>query len=168
MSDAAANLLAALEARGLKLAIAESLTGGALAAELVSVAGASRVLLGSIVAYHSDLKSSLIGVSRTLIENEGVINAEVAVQMAQSVRERMAEGCGIPVESVVGISTTGVAGPDSQDAQPPGTVFVGLAVSHNGLDDLRVFALELAGDRQAIRSQTVSAAVEALAEYLSE
>jgi nicotinamide-nucleotide amidase len=168
MSDAAANLLAALEARGLKLAIAESLTGGALAAELVSVAGASRVLLGSIVAYHSDLKSSLIGVSRTLIENEGVINAEVAVQMAQSVRERMAEGCGITVESVVGLSTTGVAGPDSQDGQPPGTVFVGLAVSHNGLDDLRVFALVLAGDRQAIRSQTVSAAVEALAEYLSE
>lgn len=168
MPDVAAKVLAELETCGLKLAIAESLTGGLLTSEFVAVSGASKVLLGSVVAYNSQLKSSLIGVSRTLIENEGVINPEVAIQMAQGIRERMSEATGIPIEKVLGLSTTGVAGPDSQDNQPPGTVFVGLAASHGGIEDLRVISLMLEGDRLAIRNQTVSAAVDAIAEFLAE
>ena len=74
----AASILKRLESRGFKLAIAESLTGGLLSAEFVSVPGASNVLLGSIVAYQTSLKHELLGVSRTLLENQGPVDPEVA------------------------------------------------------------------------------------------
>ncbi|MFM5968578.1 MAG: CinA family protein [Micrococcales bacterium] len=167
MPAAAADVLAELESRGLRLALAESLTGGLLASEFIAVPGASNVVLGSIVAYNSSLKSSLVGVSRTLIENEGVINPEVAVQMAQGIRQKLASACDLPLESVVGLSTTGVAGPDSQDGRAPGMVFIGLAASIRGIEDLRVVALELSGTRDQIRSRVVAESVRALAELLA-
>ena len=86
----AASILKELEARGFKLAIAESLTGGLLSAEFVSVPGASNVLLGSIVAYQTSLKHELLGVSRTLLENQGAVDPEVAAQMAAGIRTKLA------------------------------------------------------------------------------
>ncbi|MDE2591363.1 MAG: CinA family protein [Actinomycetales bacterium] len=168
MPDVAADVLAELEARGLKLALAESLTGGLLADAFISVPGASKVVLGSIVAYHSLLKSSLVGVSRTLIENEGAVNAEVAAQLAQGIRVRLADGCGLDGERVLGISATGVAGPDSQDGQMPGVVFIGLAGTKNAVDDIRVVAVNLEGSRDEIRRAAVSEAIRALAEFLAD
>jgi nicotinamide-nucleotide amidase len=156
-----------MRAGGKKLAIAESLTGGLLAAELIAVPGASDVVLGSVTAYQTPLKSSLLGVSRSLLEANGPIDPEVAAQMAQGVREKLAAGCEIDESLVIGISTTGVAGPDPQDAHAPGEVYLGIAGALAGATKMRVIALELAGDRDSIRRQTVAAALEALAEFLA-
>ena len=161
--SSAASLLDALEQQGLSLAIAESLTGGLLSSTFVEVPGASRVLLGSIVAYHSDLKNQLLGVSRALIQEQGAVDPEVVAQMAAGVRTKLANATGKDVEQVVGLATTGVAGPDPQDGKPVGTVFVGIS-GHFG--DY-VYPFEFAGDRQTIRAAAVVAAIDSLGEHFN-
>lgn len=164
MNDLTAQLLATLESKGLKLAVAESLTGGLLAAEFTSVAGASNVFLGGIVAYQSALKHELLGVSASLLDQRGAVDAEVAAQMAAGVRERLAEKCGIDPFKVIGLSTTGVAGPDEQDGKSVGTVFAGVASS---LFADQVLALNLDGGRQQIRQATVDQTIAFLWEQIS-
>jgi nicotinamide-nucleotide amidase len=160
----AAAILKELESRGFKLAIAESLTGGALSAEFASVAGASKVLLGSIVAYQTSLKNELLGVSRTLLENQGAVDPEVAAQMATGVRTKLSTKTNTDEGTVIGVATTGVAGPDTQDGIAVGTVYV--AISGPGAIGDSVFALDLSGDRQAIQQAAVTQAISALGECL--
>lgn len=159
----AQQLLLRLEAKKLKLAVAESLTGGLLAAEFVSVPGASKVFLGSIVAYQTELKHQLLGVSNSLLQDQGAVNAEVAAQMAGGIRAKFASKLGLDEAQVIAISTTGVAGPDPQDGQAAGTVFIGIASPFGE----SVYAHEFDGDRQAIRAATVAAALEHLGEQIS-
>lgn len=161
----AAEILKQLESRGFKLAIAESLTGGLLSAEFVSVAGASKVLLGAIVAYHTTLKHELLGVSRALLENQGPVDPEVAAQMASGVRTKLANKTNTDENLVIGIATTGVAGPDPQDGVAVGTVYV--ALSGPGAIGDSVYAFELSGGRDAIRAEAVAQALEALGECLA-
>ncbi|WP_028245116.1 CinA family protein [Pseudoclavibacter soli] len=144
---------------GLSIAVAESLTAGLVTAAIADVPGASKVLAGGIVAYQTPLKHRLLGVSKALLEERGAVDGQVAEEMALGVRERLAQG---PLVSTVGISTTGVAGPDWQDDQPPGTVFIGLA-SQSGVTH---FAHHFGGGRQAIREATVAAALEHLWEHV--
>lgn len=151
MRDAAADVLAAMERDGLMLAVAESLTGGLLAASLVGVPGASRVLRGGVVAYATDLKHTLLGVDRDLLEERGAVDPDVAVQMARGACARLGAD--------VGVATTGVAGPDAQDGHRPGTVFVAV---HRAGRTARVERLDLPGDRAAVRSGTVAAALALL------
>ena len=106
----------ALAADGLTLGLAESLTGGLASSRLVNVPGASRWFRGSVVSYASEVKFDVLGVP------EGPVVSEEAARA-------MAEGARRVLGSDVGLSITGVAGPDAQDDQPPGTVFVGLARS---------------------------------------
>lgn len=155
----AAEILHNLAAKGLKLAVAESLTGGLLASAIVDVPGASKVFLGGVVAYDSNLKQSLLHVSSSLLQSRGAVDAEVAVAMARGVRELGAEAAHLSIGEVIGVATTGVAGPESQDGKPAGLVY--LAIS--GLGDLEAIELRLEGDRQQIREATVSAALEELA-----
>jgi nicotinamide-nucleotide amidase len=162
----AAEILQQLESRGLKLAIAESLTGGLLSAEFVSVAGVSKVLLGSIVAYQTALKHELLGVSRALLENQGPVDPEVAAQMASGVRTKLAIKTNTDENLVIGIATTGVAGPDPQDGVAVGTVYV--AISGPGAIGDSVYAYELSGGRDAIRAETVAQALAALGECLAQ
>ena len=157
------SLIKTLEQKKLHLAIAESLTGGALSAELISVAGASKVVLGSIVAYQTELKHELLGVSKALLQNQGAVDAEVAAQMAAGVRTKLAAKTGLDEALVIGVSTTGVAGPDAQDGKPVGTVFIGLS----GTFGEWVIAEEFTGDRAEIRAKTVAAALNALSEQLA-
>lgn len=157
-------ILKLLEERGLKLAIAESLTGGLLSAEFVSVPGASKVFLGSIVAYQNSLKHELLGVARTLLENQGAVDPEVAVQMATGVRTKLASKTNTDESRVIGVSTTGVAGPDAQDGVSVGTVYV--AISGPGTIGDAVYAYEFGGDREEIRLAAVQQAIEALGECL--
>jgi len=157
----AADLVAELTSRGLTVAVAESLTGGALVAELVSVPGASAVVLGGVVAYQTELKHTLLGVDAGLLARHGPVHPDVAASMAVGVRDRLTTG-GHPAD--IGLATTGVAGPDPQGGHAPGTVFVGLAVP----GDVRVAELTLAGDRQAIRNATVSESLTALDRWLVE
>jgi nicotinamide-nucleotide amidase len=143
----AAGLIAALTARSLTIATAESLTGGLVCAALTDVPGASAVVRGGVVAYATDLKGGLLGVDPALLAAGGAAQKEVASQMALGVCRLLG--------AAVGVATTGVAGPDPQDGRPVGTVFV--AVARGGA--ARVIALRLQGSRDAIRRETVSAAV---------
>jgi nicotinamide-nucleotide amidase len=133
----------------MRIATAESLTGGLLAAAFVSVPGASDVFDGGVIAYTHDLKTRLLKVDAGWLSAHGAINAEVAEQMALGAREL----CG----SDAAIGTTGVAGPDPADGVEPGTAYIAVAIA--GLD-LAVRAVRLTGGRSRIRGRVVARALE--------
>lgn len=148
----AADLVHRLVARGWTAAAAESLTGGLLLSTLISVPGASACVRGGVVAYATPLKHSLLGVDAALLEAEGAVHPEVARQMAVGAcTAASVDGAAADV----GIATTGVAGPASQDGRPVGTVYV--AVSTPG--GTRVEALSLTGTRAEIRAEATRAAL---------
>ncbi len=135
------------------VATAESLTGGLVAAALVSVAGASDVMRGAVVAYATDLKADLLGVPATVLERDGAVAATTARAMAQGVRTRC--------RADLGVATTGVAGPDPQDGHPPGTMHV--AVASDGA--IRVGSFEpdrYHRDRETVRRLAVVRALDLL------
>ncbi|UJP11296.1 CinA family protein [Microbacterium sp. KUDC0406] len=160
MSDAA-ELIGALRSRGWTLGVAESLTGGAVSAELVSVPGASNALLGAVVAYATPVKHSLLGVDQVLLDAHGPVHPDVAAQMADGVRRTVLVD-GRPAD--VGISTTGIAGPDSPDGQPVGTVHVGVATPVGRV--VRSFVFD--GDRAQVRRRSADAAIAAALELVRE
>ncbi len=147
----AASALAALRERGLTLATAESLTGGLLGAALTAVAGSSDVYRGGVVCYATDLKATLAGVPAEVLDAHGPVAAETAAALARGV----AVACGADV----GLATTGVAGPSPQDGHPVGEVYV--AAAWPGREP-EVRRLHLAGDRDAIRGETVTAVLALL------
>ena len=159
-APAASTLVELLRRRGLTLAVAESLTGGALSAGIVSVPGASAVLNGAVVAYATPVKASVLGVDRALLAARGPVDPQVAEQMADGVRVALAVD-GRPAD--VGVSTTGVAGPSSQGGHPVGTVHIGVSVA--GATVSRAFLF--AGDRSAIRAATVEAALALVADTIA-
>lgn len=153
--DAAAAVVSELTRRGLRIAVAESLTGGLVLAELTRIAGASAVVSGGIVAYDSAVKRSLLDVSAELLNREGAVHPDVAREMADGVRRALAiDGRAADI----GVATTGVAGPSSQDGKPPGTVYVAVATDE-AVDALE---LRLQGDRGEIRAATVDAVIRAV------
>ena len=151
----AAQLVATLQVRGETVATAESLTGGRLASALTEAPGASKSYLGGVVAYATSIKQEVLGVPERLVEEHGVISSECALAMARGVVALTGASWGI--------STTGVAGPDEQEGEPPGTVHVGVA----GPGVSTALALELVGDRKAIQDRTCLEALSALAGMLS-
>ncbi|MEU9092244.1 CinA family protein [Streptomyces sp. NPDC087901] len=148
---AAAQVLRLLVERGESLAVAESLTGGLVAAELTSVPGASQAFRGSVTAYATPLKSEVLGVDAELLAARGAVDAEVARQMAAGVRRALGADWGV--------ATTGVAGPEPQDGQPVGTVFVAVC---GPCDAGKVTALRLNGGRADIRRESVRSVLELL------
>ncbi|MEU3187463.1 nicotinamide-nucleotide amidohydrolase family protein [Streptomyces sp. NPDC006923] len=154
--DRAARVLAVLGERGGTLAVAESLTGGLVAAELTAVPGASRTFRGSVTAYATDLKRDVLGVDGDLLAGRGAVDPEVARQMAAGVRRLLGAGWGV--------ATTGVAGPDPQDGRPVGTVYVAV-VGPAGAG--KVSALRLNGDRTEIRKESVRRVLALLLSELS-
>lgn len=149
-SERLERLHARLRALGTTVAVAESLTGGLLCAALTETAGASDTMRGGFVVYATELKARLAGVDADLLERVGAVHPEVAVQLAEGVRVRCGAGLGIGI--------TGVAGPTEQDGRPVGTVFVAVAGERG--TDVRAYALD--GDRAAIRTAAVDAALELL------
>ncbi len=143
MEDAIAGLLVA---RGMTLGLAESLTGGLIGARLVNVAGSSTWFRGAIVAYDSAIKHALLGVSPG-----PVVSAQAA--------EEMATGAQKVLGSDIGLGITGVAGPDGQDGQGPGTVFIGLSLP--GSEPLS-HQLHLPGDRDRVRQFSAISALDLL------
>ncbi|MEP7035739.1 MAG: CinA family protein [Actinomycetota bacterium] len=150
----AADLIERLTRSGETVAIAESLTGGLVAAAFTDVAGASMVMRGAVTAYATDVKARVLGVDEALLTTVGSVDAEVAEQMASGVRSLM--------DATYGLSTTGVAGPDPVDDKPVGRVYVAAV----GPGSSRVKVLNLSGDRQSIRAQSVLAVLALLAEEL--
>ena len=159
------SLVAALTARRLTIALAESLTAGLLSSEFGSVPGVSVVLRGAVITYATDTKHLLLGVDADLLAAGGPVQAEVAEQMARGVRALFGAD--------LGIATTGVAGPGPADGHPAGTVFVAIAwgpersQQRSRLVDLRDVARGSAG-RAHVREGTVIGALSLLAHWLSE
>ncbi|MBX3097976.1 MAG: CinA family protein [Salinibacterium sp.] len=150
-----AEIVALLTARRQTIAVAESLTGGLLVAELTRTPGASAVVVGGVVAYSTELKHTLLGVNAEVLASHGPVHPDVAAQMAAGVRDILAVA-GEP--AYIGISTTGVAGPEPQGGRAVGTVFLGFAI---GLE-VRTKGLALTGTRDEIRAQVVGEALNEL------
>jgi nicotinamide-nucleotide amidase len=136
----------ALATESLTLGLAESLTGGLAASRLVNVPGASRWFRGSVVSYASEVKFNVLGVP------EGPVVSEDAARA-------MADGARSVLGADVGLSMTGVAGPDSQDDMPPGTVFVGLARPGHATE---AYSFTVPGDRDRVRQYATIAALDLL------
>jgi len=135
--------------KGMTLATAESVTGGLVGARLTGIPGASDVFRGAIVSYATEVKQSLLGVG------EGPVVSETAArQMAHGVRERLGAD--------VGLSLTGVAGPDEQDGQPVGTLYVGMVGP--GFDEVR--HARLPGQRELMRQFSVITSLGFLRSHL--
>lgn len=159
----AQRVIEALGNSRLHLFLAESLTGGALSSALVSVPGASKVLLGCLVAYDSRVKHNLLGVSQSALDEYGAASAQVAREMASGARKLATESLPSASDSIVALSTTGVAGPDIQDGAAVGTVYIAID-GPGGRHEVLEFRFN--GDRQSIREQSVQAALDALANLL--
>jgi nicotinamide-nucleotide amidase len=152
---AAAALVELLRRRGLTVASAESLTGGLLGAAITAVPGASAVYRGGVVAYATDLKHRLLGVDAGLLARVGAVHPDVARGMAEGVRERLGAD--------YGVATTGVAGPDPQDGQAPGTVWLGLA----GPAGSWAVDVSTTGTRSDVRLATTASALSGLVRAVS-
>lgn len=165
--ELAASLLAGCERAGLAIATAESLTGGLLADAFVRIPGASRVFLGSAVTYDIAAKASLLGVDRGLLDREGAVHPEVARQMAVGAARLYTQ----PGRRgrVLGLSTTGVAGPGPDGDKPAGLVYLGFCVPDAGDAAARprteAVELRLAGDRPHIRLLTVLRVLENVSRF---
>ena len=149
--------------QGRTLATAESITGGQLGSTITAIPGASQIFRGGVVAYATDLKSSLLGVSDSLLADGGAVQAQVALEMAT--------GVAVKLDADFGLAVTGVAGPTSQDGHLPGTVFVACVMrdEQGSVIDSVVDELHLIpnGDdpresRDQVREETVAAALALL------
>jgi nicotinamide-nucleotide amidase len=151
-------VLAKLKERGLTLGTAESCTGGLMAKRMTDLAGASAVFKGGVVSYTNEVKHNVLGVSQTLLDQQGAVCADVARAMAQGARQVL--GCDLA------LSATGVAGPDSDDrGNPVGLVYVGLA----GADGCWVRELNLSGTRERrdrVRTLAASHGFDMVRRYL--
>jgi PncC family amidohydrolase len=143
-------IITRLTGAGQTVAVAESLTGGLLAAALVEIPGASAAFRGGVVAYATDLKATLLGVPQPLLDRYGAVHPDVAAAMARGAADRLGAS--------FGVATTGVAGPDPQDGQPVGTVHIAVSGAHGVTGRACAFA----GGRDSIRHQSVLGALRLL------
>jgi len=140
-----------LKTRKQTLAIAESLTGGLVAQRITTPAGASTYFNGGVVTYSNETKAGILGIDEKLIKKHGAVSSQVARKMAESVRSKF--------KAAWGISTTGIAGPDTDaSGKPIGTVFVALASAKGTLSRKYV----LWGDREKIRWHASQVALQLL------
>ncbi|MFI7583092.1 CinA family protein [Kocuria sp. M1N1S27] len=137
--------------RELTIGTAESLTGGALAAALVDVPGASACFEGGVVSYSNHVKTEVLGVPARLLAERGSVDPDVALAMAEGARRRLGTDWAV--------STTGVAGPAPHDGKAVGTVYLGIA----GPTGSAVHELAATGTRAAIRAAAVRVSLERLA-----
>jgi nicotinamide-nucleotide amidase len=143
VQELASSLIKKLQENNLTIAVAESLTGGLVAASLTEIPGASQVFKGSITAYADEIKQNVLNVNKETILKFTSISEQVALEMAINVRTIM--------KSDIGISTTGVAGPEKSAGFAPGLVFVAISIGDHNMCQ----KLEITGDRSKIRNQTV-------------
>lgn len=162
----ASSILSWCAARGLRIACAESLTGGLLADAFVRIPGASRVFLGSAVTYDIRAKAKVLGVDAELLRSHGAVDPEVARQMATLTAQLFSQ----PEyrSGVIGLSTTGVAGPGPDGDKPAGLVYIGVSLPQNTYFPTQsshyALQLDLQGSRDIIRQQTVGCVLENLSQ----
>ena len=153
----ASDIVRILTDKGMTISFAESLTGGMISSEIVSVPGASACFEGSVVSYSNDVKIKILGVLDDVIRNFGAVSELCAKQMASGVRRLM--------DTDIAVSVTGIAGPDGgTDDKPVGTVYIGLSSQDSCSAKHYVFE----GDREAVRRQTVSEALRMVLDLINE
>lgn len=152
-----AELMKVLKDRNLKISAAESLTGGLFQEELTSFPGVSTVFKGGVVCYTNEVKKDVLKVKQETIEKHGVVSYECAKELAENVA--------VLVSADIGISFTGVAGPDELEGKPVGTVFIGISIKGK---QTVVEKLQLGGAREANRSRSVKYGCYYLIKYLQE
>jgi nicotinamide-nucleotide amidase len=146
-------LVALCKAKGLRIATAESCTGGLVAGAITDIPGSSAVLTHGFVAYANEAKTQMLGVPEALLAVHGAVSSEVAAAMASGARERSCAD--------LAIATTGIAGPDGGTADKPvGTVWFGLATPHGVTTYHRIFP----GNRDDVRKASVEFALALLQE----
>ena len=143
-----------LSERELWVSCAESLTGGGLAARITGIPHASKYFSGSAVTYSPDAKRDILGVSERTIEEHGTVSEECALEMARGARRVFG--------SDIGLSTTGVAGPEPLEGKEPGTVWVALVAEETE----RARTFRAPGDREQIRRWTEQVVLDLLRRYL--
>ncbi len=148
-------LAQALRERGLKLATAESCTGGMVAAALTDIAGSSDAFAGGVVAYSNALKRDLLDVPESVLVAHGAVSAEAAAAMATGARARLGADAAVAV--------TGIAGPGGgTEEKPVGLVY--LHVSSPAGEDAR--RMDIPGSREAVRGRAATAALQLLRAHL--
>ena len=155
-ADLAALMLADLERRNSRLAVAESCTGGLIAERLTAVPGSSRVFVGGVVAYANEVKLDLLGVSADALAAHGAVSEPVARDMAAGIARTLGTEAAVAV--------TGIAGPDGgTEEKPVGTVWI--AALWQG--KVRAFHHVFPGDRELVRRRAAQAALDALRRVLA-
>ncbi len=142
--------------RGLRLATAESCTGGKIADMITEVGGASRFFVGSVVAYHEDVKTEILGVAKDTVKTHGVVSSQTALEMAEGVRKLL--------KTDIGLSTTGNLGPEALEGKDVGLVYIGLCLPGKKY----VKELRLKGQRQENKSEAAIKALELLIKKMEE
>jgi PncC family amidohydrolase len=156
-SELVSRAVEALRARGATVSFAESCTGGMLSSMVTSVAGVSDVYMGSIVAYSNEVKESVLGVERRLLQSSGAVSSPVARAMARGVRDL--------IGTTWSVSITGIAGPGGGSVERPvGTVFV--AIAGPGVD--RAVEQHFTGGRHVIQQASADYALQLLIEEVGE
>ncbi|HLR40444.1 MAG TPA: competence/damage-inducible protein A [Virgibacillus sp.] len=143
-----------LKAQNKRIAAAESLTGGMFTAKLVAVEGASQVCSGGIVCYDTKVKQDVLGVSANTIQSKGTVSEACALEMAAKVRDRLGAN--------IGISFTGVAGLESIEGQPSGTVYIAICTD----EEQKVEKFSFQGDRNSNRKRATLKGFELLFNYM--
>ena len=141
--------------KGKSLVTAESITGGAVGAILTCIPGSSQVFKGGIIAYTNEVKRGMLNVSKQDLEASGAVSEPVARQMALGARRAL--------HADIAVSVTGVAGPTGDDhGHDIGTVFIGYADAAK----THVREYHFQGDREAVRDQTIEAALDLILEHM--
>ena len=152
-SDLAAQVITALQ--GKTLVTAESLTGGGIGHILTAVSGSSAVYKGGVISYTNAVKNQVLGVPAEILEQFGAVSEPVAKAMAQGARKLL--------NADMAVSVTGLAGPTGDEyGNPVGTVFIGYSDCHKTMVKHCLFT----GDREAVRNQTIEAALKLVLENL--
>ncbi len=152
------NLLRSL---GLKLAVAESCTGGLVAHRVTNVPGSSDYFLGGVIAYAYEAKVKLLGVSWDTLTQYGAVSRETVLEMARGAR--------LALEADIGVSVSGIAGPGGgMPGKPVGLTWIGLSAGERagGLEQARSFVFP--GERLAVKEQAAEEALKMLDEYLGK
>lgn len=150
------SLMNILKERSLTISVAESCTGGLIGHIITGTPGSSAYFMGGIISYSNQAKSDLLGVSPDTLDKYGAVSDQAAREMAKGIRERF--------KSDIGLSVTGIAGPDGGTQEKPvGTVFMGFAAAEKLFSVKYLFK----GNRQEIKQKTAETALENLKRYLN-
>lgn len=155
INEVAVKLVQALKEKGLRIATAESCTGGGVGHAITAVPGSSGVYLGGVISYANEIKERVLGVPAEYLQNYGAVSTQTASAMAEGVKLLMA--------SDVAVSITGIAGPASDDTKKPvGLVYIGVSAFGKTVVKEHHFS----GNRDEVRKQSILEAMQMVIETL--